>query len=143
MSTARILVVDDDQASCYTTKRLLTELGYEVDAAYDGAGALALVGVYEYDLLVLDYRMPDMDGLELFARIKEERADIAGVFLTAYASIDMIEAALEAGAKRVIPKDADANELGEVVHQIFSALRRAQSQPNLPLQNRPLLCLLF
>ncbi len=58
----RILVVDDDQDNCLFTQRVLTDQGYEVDAAYDALSALKLFGNEAPDLVILDYRMPDMDG---------------------------------------------------------------------------------
>ena len=70
-------------------------------------------------LVILDYRMPDMDGLELFETIKRERSDVAAVFHTAYATIDLIDAALAAGAKRVIPREVDNAELLDVVREIL------------------------
>ena len=114
----RILIVDDDDASCSLTAEIVREAGYDADTAGGGANALELIEQHQYDLIVLDYKMPDMDGLELFARIKQARPETAGLFLTAYATIDMIQAALGAGARRVIPKEADSKELLSVVEKI-------------------------
>jgi CheY-like chemotaxis protein len=115
-----ILVVDDDQGECLVTKRLLTDEGYNVDAAYDALSALKLFGEETHDLVILDYRMPDMDGLDLFETLKRQWPGVAVVFHTAYATIDLINAAFEAGAKRVIAKDADSAELIDVVKEILS-----------------------
>ena len=120
MPSARILVVDDDHDNCLVTQRLLTDQGYEVDAAYDSLSALKLFGDQTHDLVILDYRMPDMDGMELFEIIKRQWSGVAVVFYTAYATIDMISAALAAGAKRVIPKDEDTNELVVVVKELLN-----------------------
>ena len=115
-----ILVVDDDQGDCLVTKRLLTDEGYNVDAAYDALSALKLFGEQTHDLVILDYRMPDMDGLELYETLKQQWPSVAVVFHTAYATIDLINAAFEAGARRVIAKDADSAELIDVVKKILS-----------------------
>ena len=120
MASASILVVDDDQNNCFVTERLLTDEGYEVDTAHDALSALKLFGEQTHDLVILDYRMSDMDGLELFETIKRQWPGVAVVFYTAYATIDLINAALEAGAKRVFPKDADSSELIEGVKEILS-----------------------
>ena len=120
MASAWILIVDDDQNNCLVTKRLLTDEGYDVDTAYDALSALKLFGEQTHDLVILDYRMPDMDGLELFETMKQQWPGVAVVFHTAYATIDLINAALEAGAKRVFPKDADSTELIDGVKEILN-----------------------
>lgn len=121
MSNPRILVVDDERDSCLITVRLLTDQGHEVDTAFDALSALKLFGEESHDLVILDYRMPDMDGMDLFETMKSQRAGVCVVFHTAYATIDMVNEALEAGAKRVIPKDADSTELVDVVREILDA----------------------
>jgi CheY-like chemotaxis protein len=119
MASPWILIVDDDQDSCLVTQRLLTDEGFSVDTAFDALSALKLFGEQTHDLVILDYRMPDMDGLEFFATIKRQWPDVAVVFHTAYASIDLINAALDAGARRVFPKEADATELVDGVKGIL------------------------
>ena len=119
MLPLRILVVDDDQDSCLVTQRILAQQGYDVDSAHDGLSALKLFGDEVHDLVILDYRMPDMDGLELFETIRRQWSDVAVIFHTAFATIDLIDAALAAGARRVIPKDLDNTELIEVVKEIL------------------------
>jgi len=120
MATPRILVVDDDLAQCNLTAHVLTGQGYEVDIATFGSKALELFGQKVYTVVILDYRMPDMDGLVLFREMKDRQPDVNGVFLTAYASIDMIEAALEAGVRRVVPKQSGIDELKSVMEEIVA-----------------------
>ena len=122
MPSPRILVVDDDQDNCLVTQRVLADQGYEVDAAYDALSALKLFGDQTHDLVIVDYRMPDMDGLEFYEVIKQQWPDVAVVFHTAYATIDLINAALEAGAKRVFPKDADSTELIDGVKKVLDSV---------------------
>jgi CheY-like chemotaxis protein len=122
MASPSILVVDDDQNNSLVTKRLLADEGYVVDTAFDALSALKLFGEQTHDLVILDYRMPDRDGLEFFEVIKRQWPDVAVVFHTAYATIDLIHAALEAGAKRVFPKDADGTELIDGVKEILKSV---------------------
>ena len=119
MPTPRILVVDDDQDNCLLTARLLRDEGHEVDTAYDGLSAMKLFAEESHDLVILDYRMPDMDGMDVLETMKSQWPNVPAVFYTAYATIDMIEDALAAGAKRVIPKDTDNTELLEVVNTLL------------------------
>jgi DNA-binding NarL/FixJ family response regulator len=83
---------------------------------------LKLFGEQTHDLVIVDYRMPDMDGLEFFEIIKRQWSDVAVVFHTAYATIDLINAALEAGAKRVFSKDVDGTELIDGVKEILDSV---------------------
>ena len=120
MSFPRILVVDDDQDHCLLIQRVLVDHGFEVDVVHDALSALRLYGERTHDLVILDYRMPDMDGMELFEMIKLQWFNVPVVFYTGYATIDMINAALTAGAKRVISKHVDNTELIEAVHEILN-----------------------
>ena len=120
MASPRILVVDDDPNHCLVTQRLLAEQGYDVDIAHDALGALQLFGEHTHDLVILDYRMPDMDGLDLFETIKRQWSGVTVIFHTAYATIDLVNSALDAGARRVIPKDSDNAEVLDVVNEVLA-----------------------
>jgi two-component system, NtrC family, response regulator HydG len=107
----RILVVDDDQDICRNLSDILTDLGYEVDMAHDGPSALELVRRRPYDVALLDYKMPGMDGLTLYREIKKQRAGTVSMLVTAYANPATAEEALTAGAWKVIAKPVDFRKL--------------------------------
>jgi DNA-binding NtrC family response regulator len=86
----RILIVDDDYASRTIMSKILTLEGYHADMAEGGRTALSLVGKNVYQLAILDYRMPEMNGVELFARMRELRPEIVGIFLTGYPTVDTV-----------------------------------------------------
>src|SRR5688572_3969007 len=90
-----VLVVDDEPDSCANLSDILTDLGYDVDVAYDGPAALDLVGRKSYDLALLDLKMPGMDGLELYRRIKQTQADTVAILVTAFANETTAQAALD------------------------------------------------
>jgi CheY-like chemotaxis protein len=94
---------------------LLSDQGYEVDIASDGEAALDLLGDHPYDLVVLDYQMPGMNGVELFRAARQVQPELVGVFLTAYADISTIFPAMDAGVERVLAKPVDSRELLPVV----------------------------
>jgi CheY-like chemotaxis protein len=120
-SIASVLIVDDDQDACRNLADILEDMGYRVDTAHDGYAALDLVRKQHYDVALLDYRMPGMDGLTLYREIKRLRAGTVAIVVTAYAAGSAAEQALEAGAWRVLPKPVDVNQLlglvGEAVGQ--------------------------
>lgn len=113
----RVLVVDDERDTCANLKDILTELDYEVDVAYDGPSALALVERQHYDVALLDLKMPGMDGLELYRRMREIQAGTVAIIVTAYAAADTAGAAQRAGAWQVLSKPVDVAELLPLVRQ--------------------------
>jgi CheY-like chemotaxis protein len=102
-----ILVVDDDPDICRNLSDILTDLGYAVDFAHDGPGALELVRRRPYDVALLDLKMPGMDGLTLYREIKKQRAATVALLVTAYAGPATEVEALSAGAWKVVPKPVD------------------------------------
>lgn len=114
-----ILVVDDEPDIRENLRDILQDLGYAVDTAADGLSALRLVQDKHYDVALLDLRMPGMDGLELYRRIKAIRAGTVAMIITAYAADDTAQAALEAGAWRILAKPVD---LGFLMTLIGEAL---------------------
>jgi DNA-binding NtrC family response regulator len=116
-----LLIVDDEIDTCANLKDIFTDLGYQVDVAYDGLSALELVKTHHYDVALLDLKMPGMDGLELYRRIRQISACTVAVIVTAYATSETARAALAAGAWRILAKPVDFNQLlglvGEALEQ--------------------------
>jgi DNA-binding NtrC family response regulator len=116
-SAPNILVVDDEKDTCSNLQDILTDLGYRVDVAHDGPSALALVEQTPYDVAVLDLKMPGMDGLELYRRIKKLRSGTVAIIVTAYAASDTAQAAQAAGAWQILPKPVDFPKLMGLVDE--------------------------
>jgi CheY-like chemotaxis protein len=112
-----VLVVDDDIDTCRNLSDILTDLGYAVDTAHDGPSALELVQNRLYDVALLDFKMPGMDGLTLYREIKKLRAGTVAIIVTAYASGAASEQALAAGAWQVLPKPINFPHLLELVDE--------------------------
>lgn len=107
----RLLVVDDEVDICANLSDILTDLGYLVDVAYDGLSAIELVKNNVYDVALLDLKMPGMDGLELYRRIKQLQAGTVAIVVTAYASSNTAGEALSAGAWQILSKPVDLTKL--------------------------------
>ncbi len=107
----RILVVDDEPDICENLRDIFSELGYHVDVASDGPGALRLLGEQRYDVALLDLKMPGMDGLALYRHIRHHSAETVAILITAYAGNTTAEEAMTAGAWKVMSKPVDFERL--------------------------------
>jgi DNA-binding NtrC family response regulator len=112
-----VLIVDDDVDTCRNVSDILTDLGYRVDTATDGATALKLVQQNPYDVALLDLKMPGMDGLTLYREIKKLRSGTVAIIVTAYASSVTAAEAFTAGAWQIVPKPIDLPRLLGLVDQ--------------------------
>ncbi len=104
MTTARILVVDDEYGVRSGIRQILEIEGYGVDEAATGEEALTLLHANEYDVAFLDYRLPDIDGLTILQDIKSKGLDLMTCMITAYANIDTAIAATRQGVDFFLPK---------------------------------------
>ncbi|KJR96397.1 MAG: hypothetical protein VR65_28090 [Desulfobulbaceae bacterium BRH_c16a] len=109
MST--ILVVDDQQTVVYSLNRLLQIAGYEVITAADGREAIEIAKSRTPDLVIMDVRMPGVDGLAALAQIKKEQPQIQVIMMTAYSTIDKAIEATKLGAFDYLAKPFDNEEL--------------------------------
>ena len=112
-----ILVVDDEVDTCRNLSDILTDMGYRVEIAHEGASALELVKQKPFDVALLDLKMPGMDGLTLYREIKRLRADTVAIVVTAYASSGTATEALSAGAWHVLSKPLDFPKLLGLVNE--------------------------
>ena len=119
--TLAILLVDDNPDACATAAKLLWAWGYQADVAEDGPTALKLIDHNSYGLVIIDYQMPGMNGVELFRKMREIRPEITGIFLTGYTTIDVVYPAIESGILRVLPKPVDFKELMPILEQYAGA----------------------
>jgi len=121
----RILLVDDNVNGSTARKTVLEELGHKINVASSGADALEQFSQHKYDLVVTDYRMPRMDGLELFVRLRKLAPDIPIVLISGFVdALGLNEAT--SGADSVIQKSA--NEVNHLVRAVNRLLRRKPSK---------------
>ena len=115
---ARILVVDDEPMVCLSLSNWLQEENYLTKAVEDGPSAIAAVREENWDIVLLDLKMPGMDGLEVLHRIKEMAPETVVVMMTAYASVASSVQAMKEGAYDYIVKPLDVQELTLMLQKI-------------------------
>jgi DNA-binding response OmpR family regulator len=117
----RILVVDDDENILSLERTILEQKGFDVTTAGGGAEALELLGKDEYDLVLLDVMMPEIDGFTVCRRIKEEprTREIPVIFLTAKGGGEALAEGFESGAIMYINKPFTANKLLTIVNTML------------------------
>ncbi len=125
-----VLVVDDEKRTRDYLAAILLARGWRVDTASDGPGALELVERTRYDAVVLDYRMPVMDGAETCRRIRELQPKVRGVFVTGYPTIDTVYPAIGAGASRVLAKPVNPAELVRTLEEELAKRGLDPGQPD-------------
>jgi two-component system response regulator AtoC len=106
-----ILVIDDDEVMRQTLSDVLKKRGYAVSTANTGAEALSAVKDQLLDLILLDIRLPDMDGLDVLKGIKEVEGDLMVIVMTAYSDVQTAVMAMKAGAYDYIDKPFELEEL--------------------------------
>ncbi|HPS65655.1 MAG TPA: response regulator [Ignavibacteria bacterium] len=107
----RVIIVDDEKGLRMGTKRLLESEGYIVDTAENGTEGIALGTTGDYDMAIIDLKMPDIDGIEVLRNIKEKMPNTVCFIATAYASYETAIEATKLGAASYIPKPFTPDEL--------------------------------
>ncbi len=111
MTPMQALIVDDNETMREAMAQILARLPISVVQAADGESALAALSERSFDLVVTDYRMPGMNGLQVLKEIKNINPEIDVVIITAYGTIETAVEALKVGARDYITKPADLDEL--------------------------------
>ena len=113
----KILIVDDEPFNLDLLEQELSDLGYAVERAGDGAQALLQVDKIDPELVLLDYRMPDMNGIEVLHAIRKKKPALPVAIITAHGSIELAVEAIKAGADDFITKPFDPEHLALVVER--------------------------
>ncbi len=119
----RILIVDDDEDIRINIADILNDLGYETVTAEDAESAMVQVRGKDlenkcgFDLCLLDFKMPGVDGAELFERIRGDCPNLRAIMITAYAGDDGVRRALDAGTWKVMRKPVDIESLIGLINE--------------------------
>ena len=127
----KVLIIDDERAIRNSLGEILTDEGYEVDTAEDGAQALEKVEKDKYDVVFCDIKMPGMDGVEVLGKFMEMGLDAAVVMISGHADIDTAVDCIKKGAFDFVQKPLDLN-------RILITIKNASERVTLTTQNKAL-----
>jgi len=122
-SQANILVVDDEETMRDSCQQALSQDGNRVKVAEDGSTALAILEKESVDLVILDLKMPGLNGMEVLKKIKEKDPEIVVVVITGYATIESAVEAMKSGAYDFIPKPFTPISLRTIVGRALEKRR--------------------
>ena len=106
-----ILVVDDDKSILRTFTRILQKSGYKIETAETGKEAIEKADNDQYDLALVDIRLPDMDGTELLSKLKKQLQNTVKIMITGFPSLETGVKALDEGADAYLVKPVKPQEL--------------------------------
>jgi signal transduction histidine kinase len=118
---ANVLVIDDELTVCSSCRKILNEDGYNVSMTLSGREGLERARKEDFDLVIVDLKMPDIDGMEVVEAIKRERPGMAVIIMTGYSTVPSAVKGMKLGAADYVPKPFTPDEMS-------AAVRRALQQ---------------
>jgi two-component system, NtrC family, nitrogen regulation response regulator GlnG len=131
MPDGRILIADDEDSLRWVLEKGFRGAGYQVTAVKDGTAAFAQIETGPFDLILLDVRMPGMDGLTLLKRTRELRPDAQIVIMTAHGTMETAIQAMQQGAYDYLAKPFDLDEALLLAERAMTAQRLTQEVSSL------------
>ena len=115
----RLLVVDDEEVICEGCRRIFTRQGFEVEKCSDACQGLSLAKQNDYSAILLDIKMPTMDGIAFLEALRKQKADVPVVLMTGYPSIPNAASAIRLGASDYVTKPFTPEEISQAVHRLL------------------------
>ncbi len=119
----RVLVVDDEPLIRWSVVETLMDRGFEVVEAGDGRAAVTAIDGKAFDVVLLDFRLPDSNDLTLLSTIRRQSPGSQVILMTAYGTPEVTKGALDLGVYRVVSKPFEMNDLAALVNQANAAKR--------------------
>jgi len=132
-----LLVVDDEAAICQACRRIFTRQGFEVEQSTNALEGLSRATEGDYAAILLDVKMPDMDGIEFLAELRKKKPDVPVMIVTAYPSAASAAAAARLGASEYLTKPFTPEQITESVRRMLAGKARGESEPGNPRSASP------
>ncbi len=123
----RILIIDDDAYMCDLLVKYLAKNGYETEGAHKGKEGVEKFIKSEFDLILCDYRLPDMEGMEVLKQAKAKNENIQVIIMTAYADIATAVKTIKAGAFDYVTKPIHQEEILKTIEKALSGKKAKES----------------
>ncbi len=122
-SSHALLLVDDEEVICQACRRIFTRQGFTVDTFTDARQGLAQAVEKDYEIILLDIKMPNMDGIQFLEQLRQTRADVPVLIITGYPSIPNAAAAMRLGACDYVTKPFTSEEITSAVQRVLATRR--------------------
>jgi DNA-binding response OmpR family regulator len=119
MKSLRILVIDDERVICDACRLVLAEKSHAVDHCLTGRKGLLAIESGAYDLILLDVKLPDIDGMEILRTVREKASEPVVIVMTGYSTLSNALQAMKLGAADYLAKPFTDDELIEAVEKLF------------------------
>lgn len=119
MNRKRVLIIDDENVICKGCKMILSEMGYVCDHCLSGVDGLKTVMELPYDVLLLDMKLKDMDGMEILEKVKKAKPKLYVVVITGYSTVKNAVKAMKLGANDYISKPFNDDDIIIAVQNAF------------------------
>ena len=120
MAPQRIMLIDNEEGLCRMMEAVLKDQGYLVKSFTRPVQAVAEFAAGDYDLIISDIKMPEMDGLEVLQHVRNRDPEVPIIMITAYATVEMSIQALRRGAYDMLTKPFEPDEL---IYRVKNALQ--------------------
>ncbi|MEA1968398.1 MAG: response regulator [Thermodesulfobacteriota bacterium] len=150
-NTANILIMEDDTNVAKGLEMILTEEGYNVDLQATGCGAMDAMGQHDYNLLMADLRLPDINGMEVIKQVKETKPATEIIVMTGYATSALAVDAMKLGAHDFLAKPFTEDQIKSAINEALKvnlskmekeALKRFDTKTDISIQKREVLKIL-
>lgn len=135
MKTKDILLVDDDIYYLHLFSMLLKSEGFDVSTASDGINALETLKHNKFKMMITDFNMPGINGVELAIKVKEQRSDMHIALATGEDLSEIAEAAANAGISELFSKPIDVQRFLAVIRSLLGAESACSTNSSLPKQS--------
>jgi DNA-binding response OmpR family regulator len=115
----KLLVVDDEEVICEGCRRIFSRQGFQVEKCSDACQGLSLAKENDYSAILLDIKMPSMDGIAFLEALRKQKADVPVVLMTGYPSIPNAASAIRLGASDYVTKPFTPEEITQAVHRLL------------------------
>ena len=120
MKPLRILVIDDESVICDACRLVLSEKGHAVDHCLTGTAGLLAIEDGTYNLILLDMKLPDIDGMEILKSVREKGSGPVVIVMTGYSTMSNALQAMKLGAADYLAKPFTDDELVEAIEKLFA-----------------------